>query len=173
MFTAKLKQSFFDAQKVINAIGKARAKVLSKAGAFVRTAARSSIRKSKKVSEPGQPPRGHDKQDLKRRIFFAFDRSRDSVVIGPEKLNVVHFQGDGKPVSGTVPETLEYGGQIGVMEVQRSDGSWKRADLRSRRRLVGRSTRIRRVTIAARPYMGPAMAKEAPKFPTLFKDTVK
>lgn len=173
MLSAKLKSAFFDAEKVIRAIGKARAKVLSKAGAFVRTAARSSIKKSKKTSEPGSPPRGHGQQDLKRKIFFAYDSSRDSVVVGPEKLNIVFFNGSGKPASGTVPQVLEEGGTIGVLEV-RNKGKWRRADLRSKRRIAeAEATRIRKVTIAARPFMGPALVKESNKWPLLFRDAVK
>ena len=37
---------------------------------------------------------------------------------------------------------------------------WLRADLRSRRSLAGKQTRMRRVRIAARPFMYPAMLRE-------------
>ena len=50
------KQMFFDRAKVKNAVDKGVRKVLSKFGAFVRRTARSSIRKRKRVSAPGEPP---------------------------------------------------------------------------------------------------------------------
>ncbi len=46
---------FFDSDRVKRAAGAAARRNLSKAGAFVRTAARSSIRKRKAISAPGQP----------------------------------------------------------------------------------------------------------------------
>ena len=152
------KHFFFDREAVTNAIGRASASAMSKIGSFIRRAARSSIRKRKKTSKPGQPPSSHTGM-LREFIFFAYDPSRKSVVIGPAKTNQVYFGGDGQPTTGTVPEVLEFGGQIQVLEVLGRSG-WKRADLRSRRRLAGRKTRLRRVNIAARPYMGAALAKE-------------
>ena len=72
---------------------------------------------------------------------------------------------------GTVPGVLEHGGAITILEVFKH-GSWQRADLRSRRRLGNLPTRYRTARIAARPYMGPALAAEAPKFPELWKNSL-
>ncbi len=47
---------FFDTDRVKRAAGVAARRNLSKVGAFVRTGARSSIRKRKGISTPGQPP---------------------------------------------------------------------------------------------------------------------
>ena len=44
---------FFDSDMVKRAVDKTTCKVLSKAGAFVHTAARSSVRKRKAISAPG------------------------------------------------------------------------------------------------------------------------
>ena len=75
----RVKGLFFDSKKVVNATTRAERKVLSRFGAYVRRSARSSIRKRKKVSEPGKPPSSHTGL-LKRFIFFAYDPGRKSVV---------------------------------------------------------------------------------------------
>lgn len=168
----KVTRAFFDTEAVLKAIGKERVKRLSKAGAFVRRSAKGLIRSGKKSSQPGSPPHSHTGK-LKNNIFFAYDGPSDSVVIGPEKTNQVFFDGDGKPASGTVPETLEFGGSIKILEVfLPSQNKWVRADLRSKRRLAGRKTRLRRVNIEARPFMGPALAKEVDKFPDLWAGVI-
>ena len=136
---------FFDRKKVTRAVDRAARVVLIKAGAFVRTSARSSIRRRKRISKPGQPPSSHTGL-LKRLIFFGYDRGRKTVVIGPMRLN---------QKTGNAPEALEHGGTTVV------------ADGPRRRR------RKRRVRVAARPYMGPAMAKEAPKFSKLWANSVR
>lgn len=96
------KLNFFDKKKVLLAVGKARVQALSKAGAFVRTRARSSIRKRKKVSAPGKPPSSH-KGLLKQFLFFAYDEGSKSVVIGPARIR-----------NNRAPEALEYGGTATV-----------------------------------------------------------
>jgi hypothetical protein len=95
----ELKAAFFDTDAVMRAVKAAERKVLSKMGAFIRTRARSSIRKRKATSAPGQPPSSHE-GSLKRLIFFAYDAQRNSVVIGP-----VQFK------QGTAPKLLEFGGE--------------------------------------------------------------
>ena len=94
------KSMFFDRAKVRNAVGKGVRQVLSRFGAFVRTAARSSIRKRKAISQPGSPPSSHV-GTLKRLIYFGYDPTRRSVVIGPTP-----FHGEAE-----APPLLEYGGR--------------------------------------------------------------
>jgi len=86
MKLAQAKGLFFDRQAVTSAADRAQRKVLSKFGAFVRQTARTSIRKRKSISEPGQPPSSHTGL-LKRNIFFVFSPETRSVVIGPILLN--------------------------------------------------------------------------------------
>ena len=136
---------FFDRKKVIRAADSANRKNLSKAGAFIRTTARHSIRRRKSASAPGSPPSSHTGL-LKRFIFFGYERSRQTVVIGPMRLN---------QKAGTAPAALEHGGTSVVVE-----------GLRRRRRK-------RRVRIRARPFMGPALQKELPKFPALWANSVR
>lgn len=93
-----LKKSFFDSKAVTDALDPAVRKALSRFGAFVRTRSRSSIKKGKGKSKPGQPPKAHQ-GDIKR-ILFGYDAAAKSVVIGPIRYG---------SASGA-PETLEYGG---------------------------------------------------------------
>jgi hypothetical protein len=92
---------FFDRAAVTSAADRGTRKVLSKFGAFVRQTAKTSIRKRKAVSEPGQPPSSHTGL-LKRNIFFVFSPQTRSVVIGPILLNQ----------RTDAPRLLEHGGTV-------------------------------------------------------------
>ena len=63
----------------------ARGKVGRRQGALIRTIARRSIRRRKKVSQPGKPPTNRDGQ-LKRFLFYSWDPTTQSVVAGPDQL---------------------------------------------------------------------------------------
>jgi len=139
------RETFFDRKVVRSAADRTARRVLSKFGAFVRRAAKSSIRKRKRTSAPGEPPSSHTGL-LRRFIFFGYDRGRRSVVIGPMRLN---------QKVGDAPAALEHGGVSTVVE-----------GLRGRRRK-------RRVGIRARPYMGPAFEQERPKLAAMWRDSVK
>jgi hypothetical protein len=134
--------NFFDSKKVLAAVDRATRRVLSKFGAFVRTRARTSIRKRKAVSLPGGPPHSHTGL-LRRFLFFSYDPDNKSVVIGPAK------------ISGTVdPDALpalEYGGPS----------------------TVERGGRRERISVKARPFMGPAFEAERPGLPAMWRDSVK
>lgn len=144
MIDMRIKSLFFDRQKVVRAVDKTKRAVLSKAGAFIRTVARTSIRKRKGSAPPGWPPHSHVGL-LRDFILFGYDRASDSVVVGPAKLN--------KPTDA--PRVLEHGGTTTVTKF-------------SRGRL-----RKRRVRIKARPFMGPALEKERPKLPKRWAGSVR
>ncbi|MCK6485469.1 MAG: hypothetical protein HUU27_13945 [Phycisphaerae bacterium] len=144
MIDMRIKSLFFDREKVIRAVEKAKRAVLSRAGAFIRTVARTSIRKRKGSAPPGSPPHSHVGL-LRNFILFGYDRASDSVVVGPVKLN--------KPTEA--PRVLEHGGTTTVTKF-------------SRGRL-----RKRRVRIKARPFMGPALEKERLKLPKLWAGSVR
>ncbi len=132
------KSMFFDRAAVQDALSQGRHAALSKIGAFVRQRARSLTgRRSKNSSAPGQAPKRHAGQ-LHDLIFFASDNSFQSVVIGPVLFrpspNVISING-GK----TVPEVLEFGGDEVLL------------DPRTRQK--------KRVTYAARPFMGPSLVE--------------
>lgn len=113
------KAGFFDRKKVTSAVDRATRKVLSRFGAFVRTAARSSIRRRKSVSKPGQAPTSWTGL-LKKFLFFSYDRQKRSVVIGPVRLN---------KRGGEAPSLLEHGGSAA-----RRDRKGKRRMMRYRAR---------------------------------------
>jgi len=145
----RVKSLFFDRPKVRRAVNRAKRRALSKAGAFIRQRARTSIRKRKGAAPPGQPPRSHE-GSLRRLILFGFDRASDSVVVGPARLN--------RP--GEAPNVLEFGGRTTVTRLRtRKDGK--------------RVIESKRVRIAARPYMGPALKKELPNVPKAWANSVR
>ncbi len=145
------KQFFFDRQIVIDAVGRASAKNLSQAGSFIRRSARSSLRRRKKVSPPGEPPSVHtqDRVATLKNIWFVFDPAQRSVVVGPLKLNGSRLDGSNRQ---TVPSLHELGGTAVI---------------------GGRRKRKRRAKYAPRPFMGPAMERELPKFAGLWANSVK
>ena len=139
------KGNFFDRQKVENAVERASMQALSRAGAFIRTAARSSLKYGRKPSPPGYPPTVHKTlarvktsrkgerktqsvSPLRDFLFFSYDRSSRSVVVGPVLLNGV---GGSKTLSA-----LEYGGSS----------------------VIANNGKQVTVTIRPRPFMRPALA---------------
>lgn len=176
MVNARLKRSFFDRAAVIAALGKARANALSKIGAYLQRRARSSMRRRKKSSAPGTPPSAHSADPVAtlKNIWFGYDDQTRSLVVGPVKINQVDFL-NGQRGSGTVPQLQEFGGTRGVVEVQLRNGSWIRADQRSRRRLAGLPSRVRLARYPARPYMKPALDAEvaAGTLPAQWANSVK
>lgn len=185
MFRFKIdtaKRFFFDSDYVAARVSKAKRKVLSMAGAFIRRTARRLITKRKSPSKPGRPPTSWT-GILKRFIFFAYDPQNESVIVGPAKTNQIFFDGDGEPVSGTVPSVLEYGGEITISESLwpgvtigglNIPPRWQRTDFRYRR--AGTQAdfprRRRTIHIEARPSMGPSLDENLPKFPDLWSDSV-
>lgn len=158
------KKLFFDRAAVKNAVDRGTRKALSKFGAFVRTRARSSIRKRKATSKPGSPPSSRT-GTLRKLLFFAFDSRAKSVVVGPVP---------GGPMTGA-PERLEYGGtQAGdgrVVWFTNEPGRDARGQFVSngRRRVVLDGA----LHYKPRPFMGPAFRAELPKAPQMFKDAIR
>lgn len=142
-------QFFFDRQKVIAAVGRAEAKNLSRAGSFIRRTARSSLRRRQKAAPAGQPPSVHtqDRVATLKNIWFVFEPRQRSVVVGPLKLNGSRLRGSNRK---TIPSLHEVGGTAVV-------GTKKR----------------RRAKYAPRPFMGPAMERELPKFAGLWANSVQ
>ena len=148
MIDMRIKAMFFDRPKVTRAVDRAKRRVLSKAGAFIRQRARTSIRKRKRTSRPGEPPSSHAGH-LRRLLLFGYDRQRESVVVGP-----VGFR------RSTAPRVLEVGGRTTVES--------RRGSLRG-----GRRKKKRTVRIAARPYMAPAMEKERSNLPKVWRNSIR
>lgn len=163
-------KTWFRPEAVLAAKDRREVAWLRKAGAYVRRSARESIRRRRQASAPGTPPSSHTGV-LRRFIYFVVQPTKHSVLVGPAKTNQVFFDRHRQPVKGTVPSVLEYGGEVTILEYQ-IGGGWYRADLRSPRSWAGRPTRYRTVSIRARPYMRPALEREKPRLPRLWKDII-
>ena len=142
----KVTESFFDRKRLDRSIGRAKKRNLSRRAAFVRTRARSMLRRRKRVSQPGKPPSIHTKgkRNLKL-ILFAYESLTETAIVGPVK-----FSAKGHDV----PAILEHGGQT-TIETGRP----------------GRRER-KRVMIRPRPTMGPALEAEASAAADDWKDTI-
>lgn len=154
MIGIKLEQAkggFFDSAKVQKAMDRVTIRALSKFGAFVRRRARSSIRKRKASSQPGQPPSSHTGK-LRDGILFVADLVQKNVIIGPTLLNSTAARAG----SGTGPGVLEHGGTL-IM-----------ARGRGRRRRI-----LKTVDVAARPSMQPAFDAEIDKAPYLWENGIR
>ena len=156
MALAKLK-GFFNAKSIIDAVDKAKERVGKKQGAFIRTSARSSIKKNKKPSAPGQPPHGHT-GGLRKRIFFDYDRITETVVVGPAlaPLRTNKFN-----LGLTTPQRLELGGRVIVNQTFTRKDGWRIVTERQaqRARTTRRQVRRLQVTTDQRPFMLPALKK--------------
>lgn len=178
----QFKALFFDKDAIGRAVGAATQANLSRQGAFIRRRMQSSIRYREKSSKPGEPPSGHRASNFKRTttnkktgvsktretsplkelIFFGYDPSTRSVVIGPAKF------GTG---GGVVPRTLEKGGPAAVIEpvprakgrkaTERQSQSFQRLVKAGRIILPPRTMRIRTFVMAPRPFVRPAGEAEA------------
>lgn len=133
--------SFFDRKAVMDAMSRADRRALSKTGAHIRRRARSSLRRRKRISNPGSPPSVHSTHKVKtlKAIYFHFEPKKRQVVVGPIKLGVSKF----RPVKpGTTnPSTNEFGGQAWVKPNKWSDNLVK-------------------ANYPARPFMGPSLQDE-------------
>lgn len=96
----EFRRSFFDRKLVIDKMSNATRRALSKVGAFVRKRAKTSIKRRKGISKPGSPPSSHAGQ-LKGLLFFGYDPSAQSVVVGPAAFR-----------KAEAPNLLEFGGTI-------------------------------------------------------------
>ncbi len=163
-------QFFFDRAPVVQSMDRASLRVHSRFGAFVRRGARSSVRRRTKISEPGQPPSSHTGL-FKDNIFFVYDKGIDGVVIGPILLN----KADRDALA-----LLEHGGaaerRFLVLE-RRRDGTVGPVDPKRKPRktiiVSSRGGRKRRVRYRPRPTMGPALQRELPKLPQMWRDAMK
>jgi hypothetical protein len=155
--TMRMTQFFLDRQEVTKRIGKANRRAMSKVGAYVRRRARSSLRRRKRPSEPGQPPSVHSRNKVAtlKNILFAYDPGNETLVVGPVRLNLSKVLGP-QLGTATVPQVLEFGETVKVREV-RVGKSWRSGMRRVR---SGQPVRVRSAKYAPRPFMGPALEDE-------------
>lgn len=165
------KRFFFDRQKVIDQLGKDRARFLRNAGRYVQKTARNLMpRKGKSrkppknlrgkaylkwieeiknqpASQPGKPPHVHsdDPNRTLKNILFIFN-GNNSVIVGPVGL---------ERSRASVPSLHEHGGTQLIRE-KRVGKVW--APMNGRRR-PGQPVRSRMAKYPARPFMKPAVEK--------------
>lgn len=170
MMKMKMQRLFFDTPHVRRQVERGRLKALRKTGGYIRKAILGNIRQRPYSvhSKPGHSPFAHD-QTFKGNIFFAYDPSTKSVVVGPAFLNLMGQRaspkiGIGSVGRGTIPAVLEYGGSIRTGEILRRK-------FKNRARKIG--LRGGWVKIAARPYVGPALARSLPYVPEHFRNTIQ
>lgn len=144
MFGLRTRSLFFDRSKVILAMDAATRRVLSFQGAVIRRSARRSIIKRKRASKPGKPPSSH-RGFLRKFIFFSYDPTTHSVVVGPEPF---------KLPSKVLP-ALEYGGKSTMKLVRRK-----------KKRKVP-------IKVRARPFMRPALKREKAVLDAAWKNSVR
>lgn len=147
---------------------------MKKAGLFVRKTAIRSIRKIPKLtkkgkptkpSKPGKPPRSRGSGDPLRKIFSVTTSLGTRTIVGPVGFTAKGKGGD----TTTVPELHEKGGRARRGILKTITGGEKRGKGRKRRtKFVFQTVRYRK-----RPFMVPALEKTAPKFPALWRNTVK
>jgi hypothetical protein len=150
LVTLRVKREFFDKKIVQNVVGVHAARWFEHAAAYIRKAARNSIKYRKEAAPAGRPPSAHRKaaaarksvpaalavglktqttrlySPLKEMIFYDFDYRTASMVIGPS-----YFSGPGI-IGGVTPRVLELGGMTG-----------RRANPRRTLRFLGGSGEIR------------------------------
>lgn len=95
----KFKAGFFDRAAVKAAMGNAARKGMLSGGSYTRTVARNSMKKRPGPSDVGSAPNVHV-GTLKNLLYFAYDQSSKSLVIGPVGLG-----------GSDVPKVLEFGGR--------------------------------------------------------------
>lgn len=155
------KSMFLDRAKVMAAVERAKLRVLNRAGSMTRITMRRMIRKRKGHSAAGSPPHSHGQHLLRNKIFYGYDSSADSVVIGPEKL----------AIKGNVPEVLEFGGSVDVKESRLSGGRWMQSRFVKDR--DGRPERVRKVDQEPRPFAAPSLEAIRPKLAGLWLNSVR
>lgn len=157
-------KAYLDKKAVIDAVGKAEAKVMGRKGALVRTIMKRSMRKKKGHAPAGQPPYRH--QGNLAKVEFAFDAKTHSVVIGPAKLG-----------NGNVPEIQDKGGFVLVSGIMRRNGKFVPLfvmDAKGRQAAIASGKVVKvKAKVEARPFSQPALQKALPLLAKPWKGAVK
>lgn len=183
----KVKDMFFDRGQVKAFIGAKTAAVLNRFGARIQKRAQHSMKAKGRArkppknltgkayanwlkeaqhtppSTPPNPPHVHtDNSNASlRKILYSLKPDGMTVIAGPVLLN------GSKNTNPTVPELNEFGGTARRRQ-KRVGNEWVPMGRRAR---PGQPTRTVNANYPARPFMGPALQKEIPKLPQLFKTT--
>ncbi len=126
------KDAFFTSEIVQSILGPAEKRALGKMGGYVRRVARNSLKYGETSSAPGKPPTVHQfftrrkvnrktgavtaqsVSPLKELLFYAFDATARSTVVGPAIFGSSARQTkDAKPIPGTI----EKGGAVSLTRI--------------------------------------------------------
>jgi len=172
-----IKRTWFNGDAVMRKVTAGRKRGLSRIGAFVRQRMRTSIKRRKKSSPPGEPPSAH--QGAIKLIFFGYDERTESVVVGPIRVSTPKTQTIG------VPPLLEKGGDVSrSVALPRALGGSRVVSARQKeafRRKVrdgslivptpGRAVKL--YHYRGNPFVAPAAEAERPKFPQALRDCMR
>lgn len=139
-----------ESNKLLQRMASAARKSLMQQGAYIRKVAQKSMPPRPYPSAPGHAPRSITGL-LRDFIIFKWDGTAASMVVGPTLLT------GSKNINPTIPEILEQGGSERALVVAGKDYQ------RRQRRMV---------TIAARPYMAPALERSKAQLPALWRDSI-
>jgi hypothetical protein len=183
---ARFKELFFDRVEIESKTEAAAVKIQSRFGAYVRRRAQTSMRRRKSGhSAPGSPPFARS-GEMRKLLFFGYDPSTKSTVIGPAgfgkkpgEVPGVHEFGGTLP-GGSVPvvtafSRIDTGLRLRIIHHARRAKMRVRDYLRTHHHLYPEIEGVRNVTrnYPARPYMRPALKAELPNFAGLFRDSIK
>ncbi len=169
-----IKKMFFDRAAVAGSVDKATASVLSKFGAFVMTAARRSIRPARQT--PVSELNAEQLAAYKRRSAIAKAKGQ------PRPRRPLQSSKPGQPPRsrlGLLKKFILFGYDsssrsvvVGPARLNGVVGGPQALEALEE----GGQTRTpqgQTVSIKARPFMGPAYAKESPKLPAMWANSVK
>lgn len=148
---------FLDREKVLLLVDSGRLKGLRKSGAYVRTSATRSIKKGKKASPAGSPPRTR-KGFLKKDVFFALDSAAGNVFIGPVSYPTINrLQEEGGSAEFDLWADRRGKVRATLGQAPKRGGPWKRVGTRMQ-------------TYPKRAFMFPAVERSQDKITSFFAD---
>lgn len=166
----RVKDLFFDRAAVQQAVSRARVKVLSKMGAFVRTRARSLIKPARRRRVSELTP--IELAAYKRAVAIAKKQGRR-----PPKLGRASSKPGEPPRSQTgllrqfiwfAYDPFSDSTVVGPVKLNRPSGAPETLEHGGYARVHGRQTYI-----APRPYMRPALEAEEDKFAQMWRDSIR
>lgn len=172
MVTLKVKDLFFDRPRVLRAVNRARRDVLSRAGAFIMRAARKSLKVAK------QKPLGELTDEERRRYKIAVAIAQRKGRKQPRRPLAASKPGEPPRVlykGSLLRSRLFFSYDPETDSVVIGPEGFRRSRVPAVLEFGGTSTNFagKQVHIAPRPYMGPAMDKELPKFPELWRNSIR
>lgn len=191
MISAKVTSMFFDRAAVIEAVGKARVKVLKKAGWLIREDARASLvfrppvrrprwsrnratrlqqiksyyaAKKASASKPGDVPfvRRNRYPSLKA-IIYAYDPTTTAVVVGP-------IERRQRSSERTVPDVHEHGGRTLIRTRVAQKGKYVKT--KKGKTVKQKITKTVAANYPVRPIMGPAFEDVKPQLPGVLANVI-